>query len=63
VEAQDEREICERVVNGLHDPALGYDHLALFMLDEFTGERVLRASAGWKGCANERRESQPRHRA
>jgi len=48
VEAQDEREICERVVNGLHDPALGYDHLALFMLDEFTGERVLRASAGWK---------------
>jgi len=48
VEAQDEREICERVVNGLHDPALGYDRLALFMLDEFTGERVLRASAGWK---------------
>ncbi len=53
VEAQDEREICERVVNGLHDPALGYDLLALFMLDELTGERVLRASAGCKeGQAN-----------
>ena len=48
VEAQDEREICERVVNGLHDPALGYDLLSLFMLDESTGARVLRASAGWK---------------
>ncbi len=48
VEAQDEREICERVVNGLHDPALGYDLLALFMLDASTGARVLRASAGWK---------------
>ena len=47
VEAQDEREICERVVNGLHDPALGYQLLALFMLTESGGERVLRASAGW----------------
>jgi PAS domain S-box-containing protein len=48
VEAQDEREICARVVNGLHDPALGYDRLSLFMLNESTGERVLQASAGWK---------------
>jgi len=48
VEAQDEREICERVVNGLHDPALGYQLLALFMLTESGGERVLRASAGWE---------------
>ena len=47
VEAQDEREVCERVVNGLHDPALGYDSLALFMLDAITGKRVLRATAGW----------------
>ncbi len=47
VEAQDEREICERVVNGLHDPALGYDVLALFIVDESTRERVLRASVGW----------------
>lgn len=48
VEAQTEREVCERVVNGLRDPALGYDFLGLFMLDEATGDRVLRASAGWK---------------
>jgi len=48
VEAQDEREICERVVNGLHDPALGYQLLALFMVTESGGERVLRASAGWE---------------
>ena len=48
VEAQDEREICERVVNGLHDPAFGYQLLALFMVTESGGERVLRASAGWE---------------
>ncbi len=48
-EAQTESEICDRVVNGLHDPALGYDFLALFMLDDATGDRVLKASAGWKG--------------
>lgn len=47
-EAQDEREICEQVVNGLHDPALGYDLLALFMIDESTGNRILRSSAGGK---------------
>lgn len=47
-EAQEEHEICERVVNGLHDPALGYDFLGLFILDEPTGDRVLQASAGWK---------------
>lgn len=52
VEAQDEREICERVVDGLHDPALGYDRLALFMLNESTGERVLRASAGTDALAD-----------
>lgn len=47
-EAEEEVEICQRVVSGLHDPALGYDFLALFMLDEATGDRVLKASAGWK---------------
>jgi len=46
--AQEEAEICDRVVSGLHDPALGYDFLALFMLDEATGDRVLQASRGWK---------------
>jgi PAS domain S-box-containing protein len=47
-EAQEEAEICDRVVSGLHDPALGYDFLALFMLDEATGDRILQASRGWK---------------
>ncbi len=47
-EAQEEREICERVVNGLHDPALGYDLLALYMLEESTADRALRASVGWQ---------------
>ncbi len=46
--AQDESEICDRVVSGLHDPALGYDFLALFMLDTKTGDRVLQASRGWR---------------
>ena len=59
VEAQDEREICERVVNGLHDPALGYDRLSLFMLNESTGERSA-GKRGMEGCPSERRES--RHR-
>jgi PAS domain S-box-containing protein len=47
-EAQQETEILDRVVAGLHDPALGYDFLALFLLDEATGDRILQASRGWK---------------
>src|SRR6476469_3279761 len=47
-EAQEESEILDRVVDGLHDPALGYDFLALFLLDETSGDRVLQASRGWK---------------
>ncbi|HEX7024613.1 MAG TPA: GAF domain-containing protein, partial [Gemmatimonadales bacterium] len=45
--APDEGEICSAVVNGLRDPALGYVFLGLFLLDEATGDRVLRASVGW----------------
>ncbi|MEJ2556113.1 MAG: response regulator [Anaerolineae bacterium] len=54
----DEVEVCRRVVDGLHD-TLGYDYVALFLVDEspaqgaepkggapFFGERVLVASAG-----------------
>ena len=47
-EAQEETEILDRVVSGLHDPALGYDFLALFLLDDASGDRVLQASRGWK---------------
>jgi PAS domain S-box-containing protein len=44
--ADDEQEICRRVVAGLQDKALGYDFLGLFLLDA-TGDRVLQASVGW----------------
>jgi GAF domain-containing protein len=45
--AETEGEICHAVVQGLCDVALGYDFLALLLVDEATGERVLAASAGW----------------
>ncbi|MGH7590111.1 MAG: GAF domain-containing protein, partial [Gemmatimonadales bacterium] len=44
--AHDEAEVCQRVVDGLHDDALGYDFLGMFLLDA-TGDRVLKASIGW----------------
>jgi PAS domain S-box-containing protein len=46
--ADTERDICDAVVRGLYDEALGYDFVALLLVDEDTGERVLTASAGWK---------------
>ena len=42
----DENEVCQRVVNGLHD-TLGYDVLALLLVDETTGDRVLAAEVGY----------------
>ena len=47
--ARDEIEICQSVVDGLRDDALGYNFVGVFLLDEETGERVLRASVGWDG--------------
>ena len=44
--ADSERDICRAVVEGLHDAALGYDFLAMLLVDESTGERVLVAHAG-----------------
>ncbi len=35
------------MVEGLYDAALGYDFLALLLVDGETGDRVLVASAGW----------------
>jgi PAS domain S-box-containing protein len=43
---RDEADVCREVVRGLHD-TLVYDCLGLFLLDEDTGERMLRASIGW----------------
>jgi PAS domain S-box-containing protein len=45
--APTEAEICRAVVHGLRDPALGYVFLGLFLVDEATGDRVLKASIGW----------------
>ncbi len=45
--ASNEQEICESVVNGLRDEALGYTFLGVFLLDEPTGDRVMVASVGW----------------
>ena len=42
--------MCVRVVTGLRDEALGYAFLGMFLLDEATGDRVLRASVGWPGA-------------
>lgn len=44
--ANDEADICQRVVAGLHDDALGYDFLGMFLLHA-AGDRVLKASIGW----------------
>jgi len=46
--AADEAEICRQIVQGLHDDALGYRYIGLFLVDETTGDRVLRASVGWQ---------------
>jgi signal transduction histidine kinase/HAMP domain-containing protein len=51
----DEVEVCQRVVNGLRDSALGYDYVALFLVDEATGERVLKAGIGWQGTVSDLR--------
>ena len=48
--AHDEADVCTAVVAGLHDEALGYDFLGIYLLDEETGERVLQASIGWPGA-------------
>ena len=48
--AHDEAAICDAVVQGLHDEALGYNFLGLFLLDPATGERVLRSSIGWSSA-------------
>lgn len=47
--AHDEDEVCRSVVDGLRDPAIGYDFVGVFLVDPETGDRVLRASVGWEG--------------
>ena len=45
--APSEAEICQAVVSRLHDEALGFSFLGVFLLDPATGDRVMRASVGW----------------
>ena len=44
--ALDEDEVCQRVVKGLHE-TLGYDVLALMLVDETTGNRMIVAQMGY----------------
>ncbi len=48
--ATNEQQICESVVTGLRDEALGYNFLGVFLLDDKSGDRVLVASVGWKAA-------------
>jgi PAS domain S-box-containing protein len=45
--AETETEICRAVATGLRNEALGYDFVALLLVDPATGDRVLVASEGW----------------
>ena len=44
--AEEETEICHAVADGLYDEALGYDFVAVLLVDRTTGDRVLVASRG-----------------
>ena len=46
--AADERDVYGSMVNGLHDEALGFSFIGVFLHDPATGDRVLQASRGWK---------------
>lgn len=45
--ADSEAEICKAVANGLREPALGFDFVAVLLVDQPTGDRVVVASKGW----------------
>src|SRR5215212_4108119 len=47
--ASEEDQICHAVVSGLQDEHIGYNFVGLFLVDEATGDRVMRASVGWSG--------------
>jgi PAS domain S-box-containing protein len=46
VAAEEESEICHAVADGLYDEALGYDFVAVLLVDPGSGDRVLVASRG-----------------
>ena len=48
--AEAERDICRAVAQGLQDAALGFDFVAVLLVDQATGDRVVIASKGWEGA-------------
>jgi PAS domain S-box-containing protein len=48
--AETEPGICKAVAEGLQDPTLGFDFVAVLLVDEPTGDRVVIASKGWEGA-------------
>jgi PAS domain S-box-containing protein len=46
--AETEDAIYDAMVDGLHDDAIGFSFLGVFVLDPDTGDRLLRASRGWQ---------------
>ena len=55
----DEDEICNRVAHGLHDSALRFNTVGLFMVEPRTGDWALRASAGRTSPEDGRRPPGP----
>src|SRR6185295_16784771 len=45
--AETEQDVYRALVQGLHDEALGYNFLGVFLVDPATRDRVLQASVGW----------------
>jgi PAS domain S-box-containing protein len=48
--AETEPGICKAVADGLQDSTLGFDFVAVLLVDEATGDRVVIASRGWEGA-------------
>jgi len=48
VAAENEQAIYSAMVAGLHDEALGYSFLGVFIIDPATGDRLLQAHRGWQ---------------
>jgi PAS domain S-box-containing protein len=48
--ADTERDICKAVAHGLQDAALGFDFVAVLLVDPATGDRVVVASRGYEGA-------------
>jgi PAS domain S-box-containing protein len=45
--AHTEEDVCESLVHGLHDDALGYNMVGVLLVEEETGDRLHQASVGW----------------